>query len=154
MEKKLFTFDEIKLKMANYCIYQDRCHWEVEQKMKEFVLIAEAKDELRLFLLQNDFLNEERFTKSYVRGKFKQKKWGKKKIKIHLLQKMISEKMITDALKSEIDDKDYKNCLAQLLEKQLPSTDFSFAQKNKAIQYLLQKGYEYDTILETLKERL
>ncbi len=49
MEKKSYTFDEIKLKMANYCVYQDRCHYEVEQKMREFSLIEEAKEEIILF---------------------------------------------------------------------------------------------------------
>ncbi len=47
-EKKLFTFDEIKQKLVNYCVYQDRCHAEVEQKMREFVLIPEAKEEIIL----------------------------------------------------------------------------------------------------------
>jgi len=67
-EKKLFTFEEIKQKLVNYCVYQDRCHFEVEQKMREFVLIPEAKDEILLYLMKENYLNEERFTRSYIRG--------------------------------------------------------------------------------------
>ena len=73
-EKKSFTFEEIKQKIVNYCVYQDRCHAEVEQKMKEFLLIPEAKEEILLYLIKENYLNEERFTRSYVRGKFYIKK--------------------------------------------------------------------------------
>ena len=93
-EKKLFPFQEIKQKIVNYCVYQDRCHAEVEQKMKEFLLIPEAKEEILLYLIKENYLNEERFTRSYVRGKFYIKKWGRNKIKVNLLQKGISEKLI------------------------------------------------------------
>lgn len=153
MEKKCFTFDEIKLKLANYCIYQDRCHFEVEQKMKEFVLIPEAKEQLLLYLLQNDFLNEERFAKSYVRGKFKQKKWGKNKIKQSLKQKFIQDKLIVSAIKEEINADDYRECLQNYLEKLMPKNiEIPYMQKNKSISYLIQKGFEYELILELLKE--
>ena len=107
MEKKSFTFDEIKQKLVNYCVYQDRCHYEVEQKMKEFLLIDEAKEEIMLYLLQENYLNEERFTRSYIRGKFYIKHWGKTKIKIHLKQKQVSEKLI-NACFDEIDEDDYE----------------------------------------------
>ena len=74
-DKKLFPFQEIKQKLVNYCVYQDRCHAEVEQKMKEFVLIPEAKEEIILYLIKENYLNEERFAKSFTRGKFYIKKW-------------------------------------------------------------------------------
>ncbi|MDO5617092.1 MAG: RecX family transcriptional regulator, partial [Cruoricaptor ignavus] len=70
MSNSSFTFEEIKQKMANYCVYQDRCHYEVEQKMREFLLIPEAKDEIMLYLIRENYLNEERFVRSYIRGKF------------------------------------------------------------------------------------
>ena len=84
-EKKIFAFKEIKQKLVNYCVYQDRCHYEVELKMREFVLIPEAKDEILLYLIQENYLNEERFAKSYARGKFYIKRWGKNKIKQNLI---------------------------------------------------------------------
>ena len=69
-EKKIFTFEDIKHKLVNYCVYQDRCHYEVDLKMREFMLIPEAKDETLLYLMRENYLNEERFTRSYTRGKF------------------------------------------------------------------------------------
>ena len=103
MEKKSFTFDEIKMKLVNYCVYQDRCHAEVEQKMREFLLIDEAKEEILLYLMKENYLNEERFTRSHIRGKFYIKHWGKTKIKIHLKQKQVSDKLINLCF-DEIDE--------------------------------------------------
>lgn len=147
-EKKLFPFQEIKQKLVNFCVYQDRCHAEVEQKMKEFVLIPEAKEEIILYLIKENFLNEERFAKSFTRGKFYIKKWGKNKIKLNLLQKGISEKLI---LKSflEINQEDYVKELKLLTEKLQPLGKGlkEYQKKQKIIKTLLSKGYEYDLIL-------
>lgn len=153
MGKKSYTFDEIKLKMISYCTYQDRCHQEVEQKMRDFLLIPEAKDEILLYLIQENFLNEERFARSYTRGKFYIKKWGKNKIKQHLKQKNISEKLIQIAF-TEIDEEDYKVTAKKnayrYYEKQ-KELNF-YHKKNKTIKYMISKGFEYDVVLEILEE--
>jgi regulatory protein len=147
MEKKSFTFDEIKLKLVNYCVYQDRCHAEVEQKMREFMLIEEAKDEIILYLLKENYLNEERFTRSYIRGKFYIKHWGRNKIKINLKQKQISEKLINKCF-DEIDESDYEKTLKKIFEdyysKQTGLKEYQ--KKSKTIKYLMGKGFEYEKI--------
>lgn len=147
-EKKLFPFQEIKQKLVNFCVYQDRCHAEVEQKMREFLLIPEAKEEILLYLIKENYLNEERFTRSYVRGKFYIKKWGKNKIKLNLLQKGISEKLILKSF-SEINQEDYVKELKLLIEKLQPLGKGlkEYQKKQKIIKTLLSKGYEYDLIL-------
>ena len=147
MEKKSFTFDEIKQKLVNYCVYQDRCHAEVEQKMKEFLLIDEAKEEILLYLMKENYLNEERFTRSHIRGKFYIKHWGKTKIKMHLRQKQISEKMISSCF-DEIDEDDYRKTIVRIYE------DYSskqkglkeYQKKSKTIKYLISRGFEYEKI--------
>ncbi len=151
MEKKSFTFEEIKQKMVNYCVYQDRCHWEVEQKMREFLLIPEAKDEILLYLMKENYLNEERFTRSYIRGKFSIKNWGRIKIKIHLKQKGVSEKLISKCM-DEIDEEDYKAVILKIWEnyyaKQKGLKDYQ--KKSKTIHYLLSRGFEYEEILQSI----
>ncbi|PIF47097.1 regulatory protein [Chryseobacterium sp. 52] len=149
MEKKSFTFDEIKLKLVNYCVYQDRCHAEVEQKMREFLLIEEAKDEIILYLLKENYLNEERFTRSYIRGKFYIKHWGRNKIKMNLKQKQITEKLINNCF-DEIDESDYDKMIRKIFE------DYSskqkglqeYQKKSKTIKYLMSRGFEYEKIAE------
>lgn len=153
MDKKSFTFDEIKLKLVNYCVYQDRCHYEVEQKMRDFLLIPEAKDEIFLYLIKENYLNEERFTRSYIRGKFYIKHWGRNKIKINLKQKGITEKLISKCM-DEIDDSDYektiKRSYSDYFSKQKGLKEYQ--KKSNTIRYLLSKGFEYDVIITTLED--
>ncbi|AYM99974.1 regulatory protein RecX [Chryseobacterium sp. 3008163] len=148
-EKKLFTFEETKQKLVNYCVYQDRCHAEVEQKMREFVLIPEAKEEILLYLMKENYLNEERFTRSYIRGKFYIKSWGKTKIKIYLKQKGITEKLIAKSF-DEIDEGDYVKTIQRLYENyesKLKGLQ-AYQKKSKTIKYLLSRGFEYEVILQ------
>ncbi len=150
-EKKSYTFQEIKQKMVNYCVYQDRCHYEVEQKMRDFTLIQEAKDEIMLYLMQENYLNEERFVRSYIRGKFYMKSWGRTKIKIHLKQKGISEKLISNCW-NEIDEEDYENTIIKIYKDYFSKLSGlkEFQRKSKSIKYLLSKGFEYDYLIKIL----
>lgn len=138
--------------MAHYCSYQDRCHQEVEEKMKEFVLIPEAHDEILLYLIKGNFLNEERFTRSYIRGKFYIKQWGKLKIRNRLRFKGISDKLISKCM-NEINEDDYQKRIHTEIEKLLPRhKGLQFYQKkNKVIKHLLTKGFEYDQILNVFE---
>lgn len=149
MEKKLFTFNEIKQKMANYCAYQDRCHSEVEQKMREFVLIPEAKEEILLFLMRENYLNEERFTRSFIRGKFYQKQWGRNKIRQHLKLKGVPEKLMNSCF-DEIDEEDYLETARKEWEKYRGKLKGLQAyQKNiKTTRYLMGRGFEWEVLQE------
>lgn len=152
-EGKSFTVNEIQDKLATYCAYQDRCQWEVDRKLKEFYLIPEAIDQIIIYLIQNKFLNEERFAKSYARGKFYQKNWGRNKIKMELKKRQIPGKLIETGMK-EIDSNDYFEILQKLyLKKQesLSSERESFKKKQKITNYLIQKGFEYHLIEEVVK---
>lgn len=147
-QEKGFTVSEIRDKLAKYCAYQDRCHWEVEQKLNEFNLIPEGRDEIIIYLIQNNFLNEERFAKSFVRGKFNQKHWGRIKIKSELKKKRIPTNLIQIALK-EIDEDQYQSTLTELFEKKknsLKSERDGLKKKFKIQNFLLQKGFERENI--------
>jgi len=153
--KKIFTIDEIKDKMAKYCLYQDRCHWEVEKKLREFDLIPEAKDEIIFKLIHYGFLNEERFVHSFVRGKVNQKMWGRNRLRQELKMRQIDQKLIEKAFKEEIDlDKYWKNLL-HLTQKKfnlLASERESFKKINKVKAYLAYKGYEFDLMNDAIEE--
>jgi regulatory protein len=139
--------------MVNYCVYQDRCHQEVEQKMRDFLLVPEAKDEILLYLMRENYLNEERFTRSYIRGKFYIKSWGRIKIRNHLKFKGVPEKLINKSF-DEIDEEDYEKTLQKLwhdyYSRQGGVPDYQ--NKSKTIKYLLGKGFEYENIQEVMKE--
>lgn len=152
-KKRSFTVEEIKRKLEQYCVYQDRCHKEVEQKLREFNLIPEAREQILLSLMQDSFLNEERFAKSYARGKFRIKHWGKQRIVRELKLRDISAYNIKTALK-EIDDATYLETIYGITEKrnQLITESNSYKRKQKLIGFLQRKGYEMDLIFKVVNE--
>lgn len=138
--------------MAAYCCYQDRCHQEVEQKMRDFLLIPEAKEEILLYLMKENYLNEERFTRSYIRGKFTIKNWGRNKIRNHLKFKGVPEKLINRCF-DEIDDADYEETLKKEYDKYFSKqSGAEWQKKSKTVKYLLGRGFEYEVILGVGKE--
>jgi len=134
-------------------VYQDRCHAEVEQKMREFLLIDEAKEEIILYLLKENYLNEERFTRSYIRGKFYIKHWGKNKIKIHLKQKGITEKLINSSF-DEIHPDDYQKTITKIYQDYFSKQHGlkEYQKKSKTIKYLIGRGFEYDKITFAIED--
>jgi regulatory protein len=139
--------------MEYYCSYQDRCYKEVEVKLKSFNLIPEAKEQIMIFLIENNYINEERFAKSFVRGKHNYKKWGKKRINIELKVREISRKNIDLALQ-EIPEELYIQNFNELAEKQWNSiAEKNSTKKNKKwVDFLLRKGYESHLIYDKLTE--
>lgn len=147
------TLTEALRKMEHYCVYQDRCHKEVEDKLYTMKLIPEAKEKIILHLIEHNFLNEERFAKSFARGKFNIKKWGKQRIMLELKQRNISTYLIKNAIK-EIDFKDYINTFHALAEKKNASISEAnvYKKRKKLIAYLQYRGWESDLIFEKVKE--
>ena len=150
-QKKSFTVDELQKKMEYYCVYQDRCHQEVERKMTEYQLIPEAKEKILLHLMQHNFLNEERFSRSFARGKFRIKNWGKQRIVRELKNKNISNYNIKSALK-EINEDEYLQTIYRITENRNNSiTEKNIYKRKKKLQdFLLRKGYEYYLIFKTV----
>ncbi|MCB0458491.1 MAG: regulatory protein RecX [Flavobacteriaceae bacterium] len=153
MKSGLFTINDIMKKMENYCVYQERCHQEIENKLKEFNLIPQAKEAVLLHLLENNYLNEERFSKAFARGKFTIKKWGKQRIIRELKLKNISEYNIKSALK-EIDEDDYRNTFDELAEKRLKEIKERniYKKRKKLADYLLYRGWESDMVYSKVTE--
>lgn len=152
-KKKSFTVDQIKRKLENYCVYQDRCHKEVEQKMWEFHLIPEARELILLSLMKDNFLNEERFSKSYARGKFRIKSWGKQRIIRELKFRDISAYNIKTGLK-EIDEAEYLKTIYRVTENrnEVISEPNIYKRKKKLIDFLMRKGFENDLIFKVVGE--
>jgi regulatory protein len=149
MNKKVYHIDQVQVKMEGYCVYQERCHQEVENKLREMQLIPEAAEKILLHLLKNDFINETRFAKAFARGKFSIKKWGRNRITSELKKRRISAYNINLAL-NEIDDSDYIitfDALAEKRLKQITETD-KYKKRKKLADYLLYRGWESDLVYE------
>jgi len=150
---KTYTLQEAKKKLEGYCAYQERCHKEVVAKLREMKMIPEAIDQIVVHLITENYLNEERFARSFTRGKFKIKKWGRNRIVSELKQRNISKYNIEHALR-EIDEEVYSNTLNALAEKRLGQITEKNIQKRrkKLADYLLYRGWESHLVYEKIKQ--
>jgi regulatory protein len=148
-----FSLSEIQQKLEYYCAYQERCYKEVETKLFDFHLTTEEKDQVLIYLIENNFINEERFAKSFVRGKHNYKFWGKNRITNELKFRNISSRIIQEALK-EIPETTYLENFHRLAEKHWDTIkERKGPKKNKKfVDFLLRKGYETSLIFEKLRE--
>jgi len=152
-KQQVYTIKEGKSRGAKYCATQERSQQQVRDKLYDWGLFGDEVEEVLSWLISEDFVNEERFAQSYVRGHFKLKKWGKLKIKQGLEQKKISPYCIKMGMK-EIDAKDYHSTIQSLVEKKWRSLKESnmYIKKQKTVRYLLQKGFEADLVWEVVNE--
>ncbi|MGY8946386.1 MAG: regulatory protein RecX [Flavobacteriales bacterium] len=148
-----FTIKEVEIKLQHYCSYQDRCHKEVYEKLKTFNIIKEGVNQIISNLISENFLNETRFSKSFVRGKFRIKNWGKFRIINELKMRNISTYNINQGLK-EIDDSEYQNKFEEIFNKKLSSLEglAPTVKKKKILSYLLYRGWESSLIYPKIYE--
>ena len=150
---KTYTVEEALLKLQNYCSYQERCHQDVQQKLMGMRMIPEATDQIIVHLLEHNFLNEERFAKTFVSGKFRIKKWGRRRLTIELQKKDISKFNINQAIR-EIDEVEYIETFNNLAKKRLNSIKEinKLKKKKKLADYLLFRGWESHLVYEKVNE--
>ena len=145
--------NEIKLKLCSYCAYQERSVLEAKNKINEFDLDEYATEELLKYLNTEGFLNDERFATTFAGSKFRQKKWGKNKIRLSLLQKGIDTLLCESAI-AEINDEDYFAAMLTLLQKKATLLDepdiYKF--RLKLYNFVKSKGYDNDMIWKGIRE--
>ncbi|MFD1062420.1 regulatory protein RecX [Winogradskyella litorisediminis] len=152
---KTYSVDEAQKLLENYCAYQERCHKDVKEKLVKMRMIPEAIDTIVVHLIEQNYLNEERFAKAFARGKFRIKKWGKNRIVRELKFRQISKYSIDSAL-LEIDLDDYHKTLDELTVKRIAQVKETnlYKKKKKVADYLLYRGWESNLVYEKLNELL
>lgn len=140
--------------LMDYCAYRERAHSEVREKALSLGYNADEVDEIIVFLIQENFLNEQRFAESYAYGKFEYNKWGKIKIIRGLKQKDIPDSLINKALK-QIDTEAYEALIQKLIEQkaaQLNKEKNIWIKKRKIKNFLIQRGFEFKIIDKFLNQ--
>jgi regulatory protein len=153
-EKPYLSKEEGLIRLQQYCAYQERCHQEVRTKLIELGVYGLDLENVMTELIRENFLNEERFARSYAGGKFRVKKWGRKRIVMELKARHISDYCIKKGL-SEIVEADYRDTLEQLLEKKRAASKErnTFKRNNELANYVIGKGYEAHLVWEIIKEK-
>ena len=151
MASKKYTLHEVQKKLEHYCAYQERCHAEVRAKIHTYQVYGQNLEEIISHLIQENFLNEERYAKAFVSGKFRIKHWGKTKIIQALKSKNISPYLIDKAIQ-QIDEETYTQTLKKLLvrKSRLLKEPDTYHLKQKLFKYAYQKGYSTDLIIRQI----
>ena len=153
--KKFTSKADALVKLQRYCAYQDRCHQEVRSKLIELGTYGQDLEDVMASLIEEKFLDEERFARSFARGKFRMKQWGRIRIRQELKMRNISEYCIRKAME-EISEEDYLKTLREVLERrasQIAEGD-DFARKGKLAQYAMSRGFEGEIVWKLLDNRL
>jgi regulatory protein len=156
MYRQILTQEQAFQKAKYYCGYQERCHSEVKEKLYSLGLYKKDTEEILSKLIEENYLDEERFAIHFAGGKFRLKQWGKVKIKYELKQKQVSEYCIKKALAS-IPENEYLKTVSKLFSvklKTLKSEKNIFIKKKKLQDHLLQKGFESSIINNLLNEKM
>ena len=150
---KHLTKEEALQKLKHYCAYQERSHSEVKEKLYNLGVWKKDHDEIIAKLIEENYLNEERFAIAYAGGKFRIKQWGRVKIKYELKQKQVSDYSIKKALK-QINEEDYVKVLDKLAKEKYASlkSEQWLARKKKTMDHLLRRGFETELINESIKK--
>lgn len=153
MYTKQHSKEQALQKLKHYCAYQERCHSEVKEKLYNLGVWKKDHDEIISTLIEENYLNEERFAIAFAGGKFRVKQWGRVKIKYELKQKGVSEYCIKKALK-QIGEEDYLKLLKELTEKKQASLkgEQYLIRKKKTMDYLMGRGFEAELVRSVMEK--
>jgi len=163
--KKMLSDEALLLRVRKYCALRERSIKEVKKKLAELGTLEDKTLLIIEKLMKEGFLNENRYVSAYARGKFRNKKWGKKKIEMELKKQGITGDLLEKGL-NEIENTDYLQVLDKLLIKKwkllkektentsYSDNDLFTPAMQKLINYAIQKGFEYDLIVDRVKKIL
>ncbi|MGH2553197.1 MAG: regulatory protein RecX [Chitinophagaceae bacterium] len=152
MYKKYLTKEQALKKLKYYCAYQERCHSDVKDKLYKLGVWKKDHDEIIATLIEENYLNEEKFAIAFAGGKFRINYWGRMKIKYALKLKQVSDYSIKKALK-QIDEETYKQVINKLAIEKYASlkSEQYLVRKKKTMDYLIGRGYEPELVNVTIK---
>jgi regulatory protein len=147
---KNMSFDKAREKAMRYCSFQERCQLDLINRFRAWNVEENNWDKILDYLIDENFLNEQRYVAAFIRGKFKMKKWGRNKIKMGLVAKRAyNESQFNIVFDAEIDTQEYLDIIKELLKKKslLINEADAFKKRNKLYGYMLTKGYESELIV-------
>ena len=147
MNDKIYDVKIIKERIRHYCAVMDRCQYQVITKLKSYGVSDSLANEILIELIQNKYIDEERFARSFCSGKFKIKRWGRKKIAYELSKLKVPKSCVLLGM-LEINEADYKDVIKHLVNKKMVSLKDknTYVRKKKVVEYLLRKGYESELV--------
>jgi len=150
-KKRVYTIIEANKNIRYYCSFQERCRLDVKQKLLGWGILGNLIPNIIMKLIDEDYINEERYARSFCRGKFRIKKWGRKKIEFELKKKHLSDDHINIGME-EIESSEYLEELDRQIDKKnnLIKEKTFFNKRNILANYLIDRGFETQLVWNSI----
>ena len=138
-------------KAATYASRCEHCESEVREKVLTWGGTIEEADEIIVYLIEEHYIDNQRYANSYAKDKFRFNHWGKYKISMMLRSKNIESEFIEEAL-DQIDNEEYLDKLQQILKDKLRSLKYSseYEKKGKLFKFAQSRGFESSAISKVI----
>lgn len=140
-------------KIAAYCSKAERSEYDVKRKLQNWELESESIKNIISRLKKENFLNEERFCRAFIKDKIQFNKWGKTKIVFELKKKYISESIINNSF-DEFNNDEFETPLMKILSTKIKSVkaNSDYEKRTKLIRFALGRGYSFEQIQKCLSK--
>lgn len=142
---------EAYLTLAALCAQAEHCQWEMLEKMRRWEVPEEAQARVMQRLVNERYVDDERYTQAFVKDKIRYNKWGRRKVDQALWQKHIDEDIRKRVL-DEVDDEEYLGVLRPLLKQKRKSTkaNSDYELNQKLMRFAMGRGFTFDIIRQCI----
>ncbi len=142
---------DVFLTLAALCAQGEHCQWEMTEKMRRWELSEEAQARVMQRLVNERYIDDERFARAFVKDKVRFNKWGRRKVEQALWQKHIADD-IRQRVLDEVDDDEYLRVLRPLIQQKRRTVKAAddYEKNRKLVQYALSRGFTFDIIRQCL----
>lgn len=148
-----YSFENAKAKVERICAFQEKCIFDITQKLKTWQIPSNEIEQIIDHLLDKKFIDEDRYTQAFVNSKLTINYWGKIRLRFELKQRKIENAIIEKYL-AEIDERKYREILQHVLhhkKNQLKNKEHTeFELNSKLVNYLQGKGFEMDLVMKAI----
>ena len=139
-------------RMANQCARREYAAFDIETKLQRYNLDKDTIERIIAQLKKEKFIDELRFTRSFIKDKIRFNKWGKKKIEFGLRQKRVPESIVSEAF-LDFTDEELNESLHDLLQKKWKTIkgDSDYNRRNKLIRFGLSRGFDMNNIMKCIE---
>lgn len=143
--------NEARMRLTSLCAQAEHCSFEMEEKLRKWGVDEEVQARIMAYLIDERYIDDERYCRAYVKDKIRYGKWGRRKIEQGLFLKHIDRAVVKEVL-DEVDDEEYLQVLRPLVKAKWRATkaDSDYERSAKVIKYALSKGYTFDIIRQCI----
>jgi regulatory protein len=145
------TEQDAYLTLAALCAQAEHCQYEMLEKMRRWELPEDAQARVMQQLVSELYVDDERYTRAFIKDKIRYNKWGRRKVEQALWQKRIDED-IRQRVLDEVDDDEYLSVLRPLLKQKRKSIKASndYELNQKLMRFALGRGFTFDIIRQCI----